>query len=337
MATNAILTRPDGYGVTERSTDIIFYTPVAVADNFSAYLKPHGTESRDGSVAAWIIPKCNDAGVTLVGSIIQVDLKSAFKLTPAPIIPTSLPVPASLPTPLVSTPAFPAATPVDAPTGMLMVTVPAAAGDFQRTLIKAHEGRLFELVNYSEKAFALFTAEEFGKANTEAFLRVRGMYNPSLKHYLNGSSMKGWIFGKSNKDAKTMLEQLSGVDLTPYLNGVKEHDWSKSGNSNPPLGGPVITTLEAPYQAQLRAITADRTVPQVVSELLSMLSRTPEVAELEIPHIGGDMRKVIWGPGSEVETRYAAIQHDHPGIPITTEIVASVNTTRLMVLTWSDH
>lgn len=322
---NTILAREDGYGVLENAENIIFYAPLTAKDTFSPHLSLHGTETVTSTHVMWSVDKKNDAGIALIGSIVQMDIKSNFKLHSPPSSVLSFPVPASL-----SSATF-------LPTAMAPIVPIAGGGDYQRKLIAAHPSRTFELIDYSEKSFALITAEEFGKANTATFTSLRGKYNNNLKHYANGAPVKGWIFAKSNAAAVQALSQMIGMDLTQYTSGVAARDWSKSAPSSY-TGAPTVVTLDQPVRAQLQAIGQERTISTVTSELLSLLSCSTEPGEVEIPHPGGDVRKVVWGLQHEVDERIGTIQRDHPGVAMGTEIIGNVRDKRLYVITWSeDH
>jgi hypothetical protein len=61
----------------------------------------------------------------------------------------------------------------------------------------------YHIHDYSEKAIAVTTSEEFGRAHKDKFIENGGKYNPHL------SVGKGWIFSKKRRDdVEKMLSSL---------------------------------------------------------------------------------------------------------------------------------
>ena len=276
MATNTIFERPDGYAVIERDADVVLCVPVSAADTFSAYLKPYSSESRDVSRAYWSVAKTSSEGIAAISHIVQMDVKSGFRLgAPATPLPTS---------------------------------------SYQSKSIMLDPYGRFELVDYTEKSFALFTSEEFGKMYSETFKTNNGTYNPNLKQYASKIGSKGWAFGKRNKAVNAMLSQLTGIDIVAYL----------ARNVS------VVTASPVPE-------SQGRSIPQIATELLTALSATTGINEYKFPSSDNIIRVILWGSEPEVTRRYEMLVQEHRDHDIRPELSATIGQSQITIAIWNDE
>lgn len=263
--------------IDELPTQLEFVTLSPTMDKQYAkfFLQNGGVRSeRSGGAIVWTFDKSNQGALNLLDKMTGVNLASKFREEKKVEKKLGLPSPAK--------PAL-LQLPGQEPGGNILALMQQAAAVPQEMPVAGQYPRLIydnktagvQIVDYSEKAVAMFVPQEWGKDNSQDLKKAGGTFNWRLKSSPAGNvTSPGWIFAKSNKAAKEFLKSLTKQDImalaTPTPN--KGRGWQPS--AAPPSPG----RIQAPSSAGRLAVpgipqpqAVQQTPADLLSELFNML------------------------------------------------------------------